>query len=186
MTFQNARIIKEVWIADTSGYRSQLKRLSLSDMRELYANNTLAAITRAAPLYWVPGVTMLAPSQLAETAATFVTEGLTDYDLIVFSEDYLNKSIYVMPPVAVTTTVEVLASWYSKTLSEDTDVCFWSQYPELLVRAARSEIEVDLHRNTQGRRDFDTALLERVDQLNSNMVEEEQSGPSENFVIGGA
>ena len=185
VTFNNARIIKEVWISNATGFRTMLQRMTPEALRKEHNENTLAAITNGTPEFWTPGVTMLAPSQIAETAVTFAAEGLTDYDLIVFSNDYLNKSVYIMPTVDVDTTVEILAEWKSAELTNDEDVSYWSQFPELLIRAARMEIEVDLHRNSTGRRDFEDALMPRLSLLNDNLRAEEQSGPSIDFVMQG-
>lgn len=185
-TFNWARLIKEVWIANATGYRTQLQRLTQRDMRSLYNETTLAAVSRSTPLYWAPLVSMLAPSQIGDTSSTFSSAGYVDYERIVFSEAYFSKSIIVMPPPTATTTVEVLASWYSPPLVEDDDVCFWSQFPELLVRAARAEMEMDLHRNVTGYRGFREGLLPRLSRLEDNLLEEEQSGPSEDYRIGGA
>lgn len=185
ITFNWARFIKEVWIADATGYRTQLQRKSMRDMRAEYNETTLAAITRGTPMHWTPITSMLAPSQQGETAATFATEGYVDYDQVVFSEAYLSKSIVVMPPPSATTTVQIKASWYSPTLTDDDDVCFWSQFPELLVRGARAEMEMDLHRNTTGFRGFMEGLMPRLSRLEDNLLEEEQSGPPEDYRIGG-
>ena len=185
VTFNWARLIKQVWIADATGYRTELTRLTMREMRQLYSETTLAAITQGTPQHWSPIVSMLAPSQIGETANTFDTEDYVDYDQIVFSEAYFSKSLVVMPPPSITTTVQVLASWYSPTLSDDNDVCFWSQFPELLIRGARAELELDLHRNQTGYRGFLEGLMPRLSRLEDNLLEEEQSGPPENYRIGG-
>lgn len=185
VTFNWSRLIKQVWIADATGYRQELTRLTMREMRELYNETTLAAISQDSPQYWAPITSMLAPSQIGDTSSTFSSTGYVDYDQIVFSEAYFSKSIVVMPPPAATTTVQVLASWYSPTLSDDEDVCFWSQFPELLIRGARAELELDLHRNQTGYRGFLEGLMPRLSRLEDNLLEEEQSGPPELYRIGG-
>jgi hypothetical protein len=186
VTFNWARMIKEVWIADATGYRARLLRKTEQDMRTLYNETTLAAIAQGTPMYWTPINSMLAPSQQGETSSTFNSAGYVDYDQIVFSEAYLSKSLVVMPPPSTTTTVEIKASWYSPELQNDSDVCFWSQFPELLIRGARAELEMDLHRNTTGYRGFLEGLVPRLSRLEDNLLEEEQSGPPEYFRRGGA
>lgn len=185
VTFNWARLIKQVWVADATGRRTELTRLTSRQMREEYNETTLTSISRDTPMYWAPITTMLAPSQIGETSGTFESAGYVDYDQIVFSEAYFSKSLIVMPPPAAATTVEVLASWYSPTLTADEDVCFWSQFPELLIRGARAELEMDLHRNTTGYRGFLEGLLPRLSRLEDNLLEEEQSGPPELYRIGG-
>lgn len=186
VTFNWARLIKQVWIADGTGKRTELFRLTARQMREEFNDTTLAAISQDTPRYWAPIVSMLAPSQIGETSGTFASAGFVDYDQVVFTEAYFSKSIAVMPPPTGATTVQVLASWYSPTLSDDSDVCFWSQFPELLIRGARAELEMDLHRNTTGYRGFLEGLMPRLSRLEDNLLEEEQSGPPENYRIGGA
>lgn len=185
VTFNWARFIKQVWIADATGYRTELTRLSMREMREMYNETTLAAISQDTPLYWAPITTLLAPSQIGETSSTFSSTGYVDYDQIVFSEAYFSKTLVVMPPPSATTTIQVLASWYSPTLTDDADVCFWSQFPELLIRGARAELELDLHRNTTGYRGFLEGLMPRLSRLEDNLLDEEQSGPPEMYRIGG-
>lgn len=49
---------------------------------------------------------------------------------------------------------------------EDDDTCWWSlHHPELVVRAARMQIENDLHRNTSGWRDIAEGLMEELQQI---------------------
>lgn len=186
VTFNWARYIKEVWIADaTTGRRQQLTRRSVQDLRADYNETTLAAITKATPQWWCPITTLLAPSQISGTSSTFSSAGYVDYDQIVFTEAYFSKSLIVLPPPTGTTTVQVLASWYSPTLTADEDVCFWSMMPELLIRGARAEMELDLFRNQTGYRGFMEGLLPRLSRLEDNLIEEEQSGPPELYRIGG-
>lgn len=185
VTFNWARVIKQVWIADATGYRQELTRLTPRGMREEYNETTLAAITRGTPLWWAPITALLAPSQVGETSSTFESTGYVDYDQIVFSEAYFSKSIIIAPPPSATTTVQILASWYSPTLTNDDDVCFWSLYPELLIRGARAEMEMDLHRNVTGYRGFLEGLMPRLSRIEDNLREEEQSGPPEYYRIGG-
>ena len=182
VTFRNNRIIKEVWINSSGGNRTKLKRLTLNEMREEYVKDTLAGETTGVPKYWVPAILGLAPEQLDEDEASFLAEGLTDYDLIMFGDHYPHKGIYVMPPTDDTITVEVLAEWYSLELCDDEDVSFWSQHPEILAMATRREIEIHLHRNTTGAQDFERPIMDRLNDLYKNLIAEEVSGPPEDFV----
>lgn len=185
VTFQNNRIIKSVWVNQASGDRKKLKRLTLDEIREQYTKDTLAGETNGIPSYWTPAILGLAPEQYTEDAASFVLEGLTDYDLIMFGNHYPHKGIYVMPPCDDTYTVEVLAEWYSAELCDDEDVSFWSQYPEILCMAARREIEIHLHRNTTGAAGFERPIIEKLLDLYRNLIAEEVSGPPEDLVMNG-
>lgn len=177
-TFTNARIIKEVWLSKTGGPRTLVERLTLNDIRERYTEATLADETTGTPLYWAPAVLGLAPQQFEETALTFEADGITDYDLIMFGNHYPYKGLYVMPPCDGDYTLEIKAEWQSHEMCDDADVSFWSQYPELLLLAARREMEIHLHRNTTGAQDFERPLLHSLQRLYHNLVAEESSGPT--------
>lgn len=95
---------------------------------------------------------------------------------IVFGDHYIYQSIYVEPSESARLIV-VEADWYSRHLTNDTDKSFWTvQHPQLLVRAAQREMEVDV-RNTQGVKDFDEPLLAAVQDIYRNLCAEEQAGP---------
>ena len=177
-TFTNARIIKEVWLNKTGGPRTLVKRLTLNDIRERYTKAALADETTGTPLYWAPAVLGLAPQQFEETALTFEADGITDYDLIMFGNHYPYKGIYVMPPCDGDYTLEIKAEWQSHEMCDDADVSFWSQYPELLLMAARREIEIHLHRNTTGAQDFERPLMHSLQKLYHNLIAEESGGPT--------
>ncbi len=177
-TFTNARIIKEVWLNKTGGPRTLVTRLTLNDIRDRYTEAALADETTGTPLYWAPAVLGLAPQQFEETALTFEADGITDYDLIMFGNHYPYKGIYVMPPCDGDYTLEIKAEWQSHEMCDDADVSFWSQYPELLLLAARREMEIHLHRNTTGAQDFERPLLHSLQKLYHNLIAEESGGPT--------
>ncbi len=178
VTFTNARIIKQVWLNYTGGNRVLLERLTLDKMREEYTNPLLSDETQGTPAYWVPAVLGLAPQQYTETALSFDANGITDHNLIMFGNHYPYKGIYIMPPADGDYTVEIKAEWYSHEMCEDSDVSFWSQYPELLLMAARRQMEIDLHRNSTGAQDFEAPLMRSLMKLSHNLVAEEWSGPT--------
>lgn len=178
VTFTNARIIKQVWLNYTGGNRVLLERLTLDKMREEYTEPLLSDETQGTPAYWVPAVLGLAPQQYTETALSFDADGITDHNLIMFGNHYPYKGIYIMPPADGDYTIEIKAEWYSYEMCEDSDVSFWSQYPELILMAARRQMEIDLHRNSTGAQDFEAPLMRSLMKLSHNLVAEEWSGPT--------
>lgn len=113
----------------------------------------------------------LAPEQKAETAET-----LDWTKNIVFGDHYVYQSIYLEPSESARL-IAIEADWYSRHLTNDTDKSFWTvQHPQLLVRAAQREMEVDM-RNTQGVNDIDAPLLAAVQDIYKNLCAEEQAGP---------
>ena len=96
----------------------------------------------------------------------------------MFGNHYPYKGVYVMPPCDGDYTLEIKAEWQSHEMCDDADVSFWSQYPELLLMAARREIEIHLHRNTTGAQDFERPLMHSLQKLYHNLIAEESGGPT--------
>lgn len=186
LTFQYARYIKQVWVANTSDGRSKLERVSNDWLRQNYTDVPLSSLTSDTPKYWAPAPIGLSAEQEDQTSSDFSTAGYTDYDFIYFGNHFPLRGIVIMPPADTTYTVEVLAAFYSLDLSADADVSFWSvNHPELLVRAARLMIETDLHRNRQGQDDFEQPLVRDCMKIYHDMIAEEMAGPPEQYVMGG-
>ena len=185
-----ARYIREVWIV-SEGKRVKLSKVSFEELRTAYPEADITTIDAGTPAYWAPAIAGLAPEQLSETRQSLEALGLEDLDLIELRAHHFRhfpiRNIVVMPPPSVAYTVEVLAAWYSPELTLDTDVCFWTvNYPSLVVRSARRELELDLHRNTQGYQDFDAPIFEELRQIYHNMIAEEVASVSpENMCMEG-
>ncbi len=70
-------------------------------------------------------------------------------------------------------TLVITTAYFSTPLEQDSDESWWSlQYPEVLVLAARRAIEID-HRNRQGVQEFERQIQKRVQQIDSNLVQED-------------
>lgn len=186
VTFQQARFVKAVYLATDGDGRSELDKVSLEWMLEQYTDVPLSSIDNAAPLYWSPAPIGLAPEQKDETSSTFLAAGLTDYDHIAFGDHHPYNGIYVMPPCDADRTLRIHATWYSQDLTADGDKSFWTaRHPDLLERATRLQIETDLHRNSEGQRDFRVSLQEDVQDIYFDLVEEETYMPAEDMVMKG-
>lgn len=183
--FKRPRIIREVWIADTTDGRRKLEYKTLDWIRENYYDVPLSSLDTGTPAYWTQSVLGLAPELADYDAAAVTAAGWTDTDYLKLGDHNPYGGIILMPPSDAAMTVEILGSWYSYELSDDADVSVWTYHPEILVRAARWQIEVDMHRNSQGRRDFEDALMIDLDQLRNDLVADEVAGPPEQFVMAG-
>lgn len=179
VTFSFARIIKEVWVTDpTSGTRILLDKKSADDIRQLYPQTSLSAIGNDTPRYWTILTPGLAPEQSEETSTTLTNAGITDIDLLSYGNAFSVDAIAVFPPTNVARTLEVFAEWYDQELTADEDVSYWSIVePDLLKRATKMEIETELHRNSDGRKDYEGPLRSDLEAIYFKKTAEEQAGP---------
>ena len=183
--FKRPRVVREVWIADTTNGRQRLEQKPLSWLRENYYTVPLASQDTGTPMYWSRSVLGLAP-ELADYDADDVEDAeWTDTDYLKLGDHIPYGGIILMPPADGAYTVEVLGSWYSYELSDDDDVSVWTYHPEILVRAARWQIETDMHRNDQGADAFMKAIMIDLDQLRNDLIADEVAGPHDKFVMNG-
>jgi hypothetical protein len=124
---------------------------------------------------------------LAEDAESFEADGVVDYDHIVFGTNAIPlKGIMLAPTPSVGMTLQILAAWHTAKLVNDTDVSYWTlEEPALLIRACKMHMETDLHRNSEGRRDYEAPLLMELRQIYHDFVQEEMSGPASRWVMKG-
>lgn len=148
---QKVRSVHEVWAANSDG-RYKLTPAPLDWLREEYPK-PLAETDQGAPLYWSPAVIGLSPEQYENDAGDFT--GMYDWDEIQYGYDpYVNNGIIWMPPTDGTYTMQVWGTFFSRDLTADTDVNWWTtKHSELVVYATLMKIE-EAYRNTQGANDW--------------------------------
>lgn len=186
LTFAKARYIERVQIATTTDGRIELDRKNFFDLQTEYKTVPLSSVEESQPLYWCPLVPGLAPELYSETSGSLTTDGVVDIDFYQYGNHYLTSAIMILPPPEQDYTVKVLARWLSKELSDDADVSFWSvNAPELLVRAARLQLETDLHRNPEGAMGFEQRLLDDLGDFYRDFKAEAVSGPASDWVMNG-
>jgi hypothetical protein len=161
LNFVNCRSIKEVW-----GYYSSsvwpLEKQTLAWMRDNYAS-PWSALTRGTPLYYCP-------TFIVATDAGNLMQGYLDHTATDMST---YNGIYVLPPPAATTAIEVVGFFHTVTLSADIDTSYWTEvHPEILIMAAMLQIE-KFNRNTQGVNDWKNAIMDSVVEIDRDVVEEE-------------
>jgi len=149
-------------------------------VKEVYEQTDDSDQERTRVTWWTLNVG-LAPEQreaVAEDDPLQEGELVIDWTKnIVFGEHYATQAVYVEPSDTARLIV-VEAEWYSRHLTDDADKSFWTvQHPQLLVRAAQREMEVDM-RNSQGVNDMDQPLLADIQNIYRNLVAEEMAGPS--------
>lgn len=187
ITFSNARVVQAVWASVQANYRWRVEPRSLFWIRQQFDSATPLNSGDCVPLFYAPVPIGVAPEQLTADADSYEAAGYLNYDHVVFgTASFPMKGLWFEPAPAEDTTIEILAQWYSPELSSDTDRSYWSvNHPDLLARATRMQIEIDLHRNTAGRKDFEEPILAELKEIYKDMVAEEVAGPPERFVMRG-
>lgn len=171
---QYLRVAKEVWLAQSSG-RTQLERKSLGWFRENYGE-PIASQDRGTPLYWTQTVNQLGPAQEDLTTGTYSGDFTYGADDLILADElsgnsHLYQSLLVGPVSDSTYTIEVLGKFFSSPLTADTSKSFWTeQYPEVLIRAALYQLEV-FYRNSEGAKDWRTAIEEDLIGIDHNLVD---------------
>jgi ribosomal protein S11 len=111
----------------------------------------------------------------AATSANYAT--VEDYDTLMFGNHYLTTGIKIMPPPDEQVTVQVLARIYSRELTADSHVSFWSWvYPDILLLAAKIEIETNIHVNFERANAMNVVLKDKLKQIQYNLRSEEMAG----------
>ena len=87
------------------------------------------------------------------------------------SLDY--NAVIILPKTDQAITVEIGGLFYQKEMIEDADENYWSQvHPLLLIMSASRHIEI-MHRNTQGKQDWDRAIDDYISGIGMDVVEEQ-------------
>lgn len=119
-------------------------------------------------------------------SATKLFTDVTDTDVLVLGDRFADKSILIMPPTDIAYTAEILCAWKSPVLENNNHRSFWTvNRPALLVRTAMMILETDFHRNTQGRRDYELAVAQEVQQIYHDLIAEEQAGDQSLWIMNG-
>lgn len=167
-TFTECRAVKEVYTM-TDEARKKLTKKALGWILLEYPK-PIADLDQGAPIYYGPAILREVPQNLTNiTISKFVGETVQ-----VDSTSHLTyNGIIWMPPCEESMILEIQGLFYSEALSADADLSHWaSNYPDILVWAALRSLEIS-YRNTEGARDWKTAILEEVSTLGMDVVEED-------------
>lgn len=168
VSFQNCRVIEEVWISDLDNDNRQ--ELYKRTLRWVIGNFNSSSGT-GVPRYYAPNIVRPCPAQLSADLSAY-----TDVDFLVTESDFGWKGIAVAPPADEDYQLTVKGKWYSKALSAETDTNWWSdQHPHTLLKAVLYEIE-GFYRNFQGVVDFGKFMESDLIGIDNNLAEEEASG----------
>lgn len=182
------RAIKEVWIADSDGYKYQLEPTSTKLMREYY-DEEATTLTTGTPEYYCPAVFRPYPDTLNSTTGMVDVADLLLYDATAPAKHFNYDGVIIMPPVDGTYTLSIWGLFYSPTLTATLSAGTWTQvksfwtevHPETLIAAALFKLE-SFYRNTEGAKDYKGAVMEDVTGLDFDSVEQDLVG---NMQMGG-
>ncbi len=186
LSFDKARYIESVEISTEDGGRKILARKTLRDLMTEFSDVPLSSITGAEPKFWTPDIVGLSPELFSTTLSSLTSDGVVDTDFYLYGDHYLTSAVIILPPPDVAYTVKVLGRWLSKELTSDNDVSVWTvNAPELLVRAARLQIETDLHRGSEGSNVFEARLLDDLNEFYRDFKAEAVAGPPSDWIMNG-
>lgn len=155
------RVIKGVWVTNTTGVIGELKSLSYERMRRCY---TQTPIEPGCPHFYAPCSIRTHPEvagQLTVPPGTIVMEDNFPYNAIVLNV-----------PVNEGVQIQVQGYFYQTPLVNDTDQNFWStQHPWILVLAAMRAMEI-AQRNREGVADWETAIRSEMLGLEYDYVDQ--------------
>lgn len=165
------RVIKEVWAATSDG-RVELTEKSLNWLMTEYAD-MVEDVSYGAPAYYCLGVYGMSPQQEDLTSSDYTDEFTYDGGIARFGEKYAKRGLYIYPPLDETYTIEVLAKFYSKALSDSDDENFWTvENPFALAVAAAMMMEMS-YRNVAGQQQYKMQLDDLMKGGVMDMIEEE-------------
>lgn len=172
VTFQLARAIEEVWAATADDGRWQLEKLSIQDFRDAYSDIP-SDIDQGAPQYYTPAFLRGVPETGSDTIASYILDAYSGFADIMTGDNYDWNGILWMPPCKEETLIEVWGRFYVEPLDSEDAENYWSvNHPDILVMAALRQIEV-FNRNTQGRQDWERAIIDMITDIDKDVVQQE-------------
>lgn len=159
ISIPDVRAIKDVRIQESGERNRDLERYGLFDFYEHFGDEEYLSAegNQGKPMHYAYGIqrglNKSSLNQAPREARVLLLHPVPDkvYDIAITSENFSQK------------------------LEDDSDINWWTlNFPELLVLAARREIEVD-HRNQTGVQQFEQQLNRRLMDIDSDQVSDEIS-----------
>lgn len=167
-TFPYCRALKEVWVA-TSTERWQLNKMNFQDIMLNYMGSLPSERTNGSPEYYSPCVSRYIPEN-ADVGDLDAFSGFVD---IPSGNAHEYNALLINCPTSEELMIDVRGLFYSMTLTNDTDINYWTvAHPALLIMSAMRQVEV-MNRNTQGVKDWDASIGSEIRQLGMDLVEED-------------
>jgi len=167
------RSVLKVELFNAADGRSELKKLSYSEFRSKFGTS-LSSTDNARPSYYCAPI-----SHLSSGVGTKDVDFTLDYEDVIFTLPEGKTGILLGSPSDGVYTLSVTGKFWSKVLTLDKDINFWSQnHEDLLVHATMYAIEKS-YRNTEGQKDAENAMNPLKLNLEFDLVEEEIVGKNQ-------
>ena len=165
--FEDSRSILEVWSigpdSDGNIVRLPLKKYTQGELRGIDEKSLESAyvemfndITQDRPTYYTPAQLRLI------TDSDGLTGGIGGMMDVLADGHQTYNGVFLMPPSDGNYTIEVIGNFYHRTLSADDDHSFWTDtHYMLLYMATMRELEI-IHRNTEGKRDWEDSIRNEI------------------------
>lgn len=151
LDMKHCRLISAVYYEDTDREQVRIDLLSYQKLVKNYPK--LGSTTSGTPADYALQPVRRAPEQIASGKPI---------ELI---------SAIIMPPVDTATTITVHGDFFSYPLTQNDDVNYWSEnFDYILVLAALRNME-GFYRNSQGYKDWDLLVKERLEGLDKNLAD---------------
>lgn len=173
LLFKECRAIESVFISSDDD-RWQLTKKELGWLMLQYTE-PIADVDTGNPLYYATPILRTVPQDVgAITLSKFIGETVqADH------KQFGYNGIIWMPPADERLVVEIHGLFYTEELNVDEDESNWSvSYPDILLMAASRAIEV-FYRNTEGVKDWTSAIITELNTLEMDFVAEDTTGPLE-------
>ena len=176
--FTNSRSVLEVWCigVDDAGdivrlpltkvQNNELRGVDKKTLEQAYVG-VFGGIEQERPQYY-------AIAQLRMVQDSGVPGGGIGGMMDVLVDGYqIYNGVFLMPPADGSYTIEVIGNFYSDPLTSDTSTSFWSeQHPNILIMATMRQLEI-VHRNREGRLDWEDAITSEVIGIDMDGVAQE-------------
>lgn len=162
------RAIRKVYCATSEG-RYEVYKRTYDELISNYISQIPADRGQGYPTTYAPCILRNIP----DNATIASMEALIGFIDIPTSNDFDSNSIILSCPVDQQVVLSITGLFYSAELVNDTDTNYWSvAHPMTLYAAAMRFVEV-ANRNTQGVKDWESAIATEMKMVGMDYVEEE-------------
>jgi len=163
---KNIRVIKSVWIY-VGDARAELKELPRDGLRKMFPK-ILSSDTQGVPAYYAP-VNARLRTGVPVTPRQFLSS-------ISLNKENINSIIF--PPLSQDALIEEEGKFYSDDLMENPENYWTFHHPMLLVWASLYMLEIS-YRNSEGARDWMSAINDYLRDLELDIIEQDSENLSQ-------
>lgn len=157
--------------------RTELIEKSYEGLRNKYKCG-FDEVTQGPPIYYSAGPAKTAPQQRTLDADSYTDEFTYDHQDIVWGDNFDYRIITIMPPPDGTFTIVVAGRYNQPVMAADSDETWWSvNYPFVLIQATSAALET-AYRNSEGFKDWITAIRLSLDGIDKDSILEDMYKPA--------